>query len=131
LCKKSWQKQFRNKRRFDTNGKLRVLKPEDKVLVLSPKPSNELDFIWKGLATLAEHRGVVNYRIKSTFNRSEILALPNTVTCAHTYFCEEACIAKCVVMRSVQSVFFPTSWILLARCKNGLAYLRKVFITSI
>jgi hypothetical protein len=54
----------RNKRRFDKRAKLRELKPQQKVLVLSPKPSNKLEFIWKGPATVVERRGVVNYRIK-------------------------------------------------------------------
>jgi hypothetical protein len=43
---------------------LRVLSPGDKVLVLSPKPKNKLDFIWKGPAEVIERRGVVKYRIK-------------------------------------------------------------------
>ena len=55
---------FKNKRYFDKHAKLRELKPGGKVLVLSPKPSNKLEFIWKGPATVIERRGVVNYRIR-------------------------------------------------------------------
>jgi hypothetical protein len=54
----------RNKSRLDKNAKLRILKAGDKVLVLSPKPSNKLEFIWKGSAEVLERKGIVNYRIK-------------------------------------------------------------------
>jgi len=39
-----------NVKRLNKYAKLRVLSPGDKVLVLSPKPKNKLDFIWKGPA---------------------------------------------------------------------------------
>jgi len=45
------------------DSKLRVLSAGDKVLVISPKPKNKLDFIWKGPAKVIETRDVVNYRI--------------------------------------------------------------------
>jgi hypothetical protein len=40
------------------------LKPGDKVLVISPKPQNKLEFIWKGPAIVLERKGVVSYKIK-------------------------------------------------------------------
>ena len=55
---------LKNKRYFDKYAKLRELKAGDQVLVLSPKPKNKLEFIWKGPAEVIERRGVVNYRIK-------------------------------------------------------------------
>ena len=55
---------LRNVQRLNKYAKLRILSPGDKVLVLSPKPKNKLDFIWKGPAEVIERRGVVNYRIK-------------------------------------------------------------------
>jgi len=46
------------------HAKTRVLKPGDKVLVLSPRPKNKLEFIWKGPAIVLERKGHVNYRIQ-------------------------------------------------------------------
>src|SRR5208282_3540161 len=46
------------------HAKTRVLKPGDKVLVLSPRPKNKLEFIWKGPAIVLERKGQVNYRIQ-------------------------------------------------------------------
>ena len=44
----------RNVQRLNKHAKLRILSPGDKVLVLSPKPKNKLDFIWKGPAEVIE-----------------------------------------------------------------------------
>ena len=54
----------RNEKRFNKHAKLRELVPGDKVLVISPKPQNKLEFIWKGPAIVLERRGVVSYKIK-------------------------------------------------------------------
>ena len=59
---------LKNKRHFDKNAKLRELKVGDKVLVLSPKPKNKLEFLWKGPAEVIERKGVVNYRIRFDSN---------------------------------------------------------------
>src|SRR5664279_526416 len=55
---------MKNKRYFDKNAKLRELEPGDKVLVLSPKPRNKLEFMWKGPAEIIERKGRTWYRIK-------------------------------------------------------------------
>jgi len=45
-------------------AKTRVFKPGDQVLVLSPRPKNKLEFIWKGPAIIVERKGQVNYKIQ-------------------------------------------------------------------
>ena len=55
---------IKNERRLNKHAKLRELVPGDEVLVISPKPQNKLEFIWKGPAVVLERKGVVSYRIK-------------------------------------------------------------------
>jgi RNase H-like domain found in reverse transcriptase/Reverse transcriptase (RNA-dependent DNA polymerase)/Integrase zinc binding domain/SCAN domain len=55
---------LKNERRLNKHAKLRELVPGDKVLVISPKPQNKLEFIWKGPAVVLERKGVVSYKIK-------------------------------------------------------------------
>jgi len=55
---------LKNKRYFDKNAKLRELSAGDKVLVLSPKPRNKLEFMWKGPAEIIERKGRTWYKIK-------------------------------------------------------------------
>jgi hypothetical protein len=54
----------KNKKRCDKHAKMRELMPGDKVLVISPKPQNKLEFIWKGPALVVERKGVVSYKIR-------------------------------------------------------------------
>jgi hypothetical protein len=55
---------LKNERRMNKHAKLRELIPGDKVLVISPKPQNKLEFIWKGPAVVVERKGVVSYKIR-------------------------------------------------------------------
>ena len=54
----------KNERRMNKHAKLRTLEPGDQVLVISPKPQNKLEFIWKGPAVVVERKGVVSYKIR-------------------------------------------------------------------
>jgi hypothetical protein len=55
---------LKNEKRFNRHAKLRELEPGDQVLVISPKPQNKLEFIWKGPAVVLERKGLVSYKIK-------------------------------------------------------------------
>jgi len=55
---------LKNEKRLNKHVKLRELKPGDQVLVISPKPQNKLEFIWKGPAIVLERKGLVSYKIQ-------------------------------------------------------------------
>jgi len=52
-----------NGKRFNKHAYLRQLKPGGKVLVISQKPQNKLEFIWKGPTVVLERKGLVSYKI--------------------------------------------------------------------
>ena len=54
----------RNRKQFNTNAKLRQLKPQDRVWVLNTRSQGKFDFNWIGPATVLERRGHVVYKIK-------------------------------------------------------------------
>lgn len=63
---------MKSQRRLNKHAKLRELVPGDQVFVISWKPQNKLEFIWKGPAVVIKRKGVVSYKIRFDSGRERI-----------------------------------------------------------